>query len=110
MRRNECACERIDVREVQVLSRLESRTCNRKQLRHREVGWEAAGGERAVCRITNSIRLGIPDEPAHSWRSLGLRYQASRRAESDVIKLRRRGARWLETECSGRQDTLSRET
>ena len=41
--------------EVKVLFR-QTRTCNRLQLRRRAAGWGAAGGERPVRRITNSIR------------------------------------------------------
>jgi len=40
------------------------------QLRRQEAGWGAAGGERPVRRMTNSIRLGNPDEPACRVRSL----------------------------------------
>src|SRR5262249_27679555 len=45
-------------------------TCNRLQLRRRETGWGAAGGERLVRRITNSIRPAGCGEPASQWRSL----------------------------------------
>ena len=59
------------VREVKVLSRRNAlRACNREQLRRREARWGAAGGERPVRRITNSIRPGAFDEPAIEWRSL----------------------------------------
>jgi hypothetical protein len=39
-------------------------TCNRLQLRRRETGWEAAGGERLVRRLTNSIRPARRGESA----------------------------------------------
>jgi hypothetical protein len=44
-------------------------TRNRLQLRRRETGWGAAGGERPVRRITNSIRPVRRGEPASEWRS-----------------------------------------
>ena len=58
--------------------------CNRLQLRRREAGWRAAGGERPVRRMTNSIRPCVLGEPATEWRSLAplpTRRWESRRAE-----------------------------
>jgi len=44
-------------------------TCSRLQLRRRKTRWRAAGGERPVRRITNSIRPARRGEPASEWRS-----------------------------------------
>jgi hypothetical protein len=38
---------------------MRSPACNRRKLRHREVGWEATGGEPSVRRMTNAIRPGV---------------------------------------------------
>jgi len=43
---------------------IRSPACSRLQLRRREAGWRAAGGERSICRITNSIRPARAGEPA----------------------------------------------
>ena len=44
---------------------------SRGQLRRREAGWGAAGGERAACRLTNPIRRGVAASFLDVWRSLG---------------------------------------
>jgi hypothetical protein len=44
-------------------------TCNRLQLRRGDTGWGAAGGERLVRTIRNSIRPVGCGEPASEWRS-----------------------------------------
>ena len=44
-------------------------TCNRLQLRRREARWRAAGDERLVRRITNSIRPVWCGESASGGRS-----------------------------------------
>src|SRR5208282_3010672 len=44
-------------------------TCNRLQLRRRDTGWGAAGGERPVRTVRNSIRPVTRGEPAAKWRS-----------------------------------------
>jgi hypothetical protein len=44
-------------------------TCNRLQLRRGDTGWGAAGGERPVRTIRNSIRPVRWGEPASEWRS-----------------------------------------
>src|SRR5208337_855538 len=44
-------------------------TCNRLQLRRGDTGWGAAGGERPVRTIRNSIRPVRCGEPASEWRS-----------------------------------------
>jgi len=44
-------------------------TCNRLQLRRGDTGWGAAGGERPVRTIRNSIRPVWRGEPASEWRS-----------------------------------------
>src|SRR5271166_3182189 len=60
----ESACGRRGESPLQV-----NVTCNRLQLRRRETGWGAAGGERPVRRLTNSIRSMWSGEPASEWRS-----------------------------------------
>ena len=76
------------------------RPVTERQLRHREVEWRAAGGERPVRRMTNSIR---PDAVT-SQRSSG-----EVQTERKPIELRGRVRKqrwdcmgWLETEWSGR--------
>src|SRR2546426_3522617 len=68
------------------------------QLRRQEAGWRAAGGERPVHRMTNSIRPGMPDEPAYLGRSLTR--EAAVALRGSVRKRRRWDARWLEMEWS----------
>jgi hypothetical protein len=73
--------------------------CNRLQLRRREAGWGAAGGEEAVRRITNSIR---PDRLA-SLRASGEARTCTKSRELITLKgwVQKRwweAVRWLETE------------
>ena len=53
-------------------------------MRRREAGWRATGGELAVRRITNLIRLGVRDELADVQRSLEITRHAAVVAVSDV--------------------------
>src|SRR5213594_124787 len=69
------------------------------QLRRQEARWRAAGGERPVRRMTNSIRPGMPDEPAYLGRSLTRKWAAVA-LRGSVTKRRRWDARWLEMEWS----------
>ena len=66
---------------------------SRRQLRRREAGWEAAGGELSVRRITNSIRRDVVGEPPTKWRSLKLTTHAM-----VVAKAMSGHITWLEAE------------
>jgi hypothetical protein len=64
-------------------------TCSCLQLRHREVGWGAAGGERPVRRMTNPFRPGVPA----SLLAKGEAWTYLVRPESQNDNIRYRGTR-----------------
>ncbi len=66
---------------VKVYMRINLKFCNRRQLRHCEVGWGVAGSEFLVRSKANLFRRDNGGEPAHSWRSpeiSRLRYQGGK--------------------------------
>ena len=93
------------------LSGMPTPACNRLQLRRREAGWGASGGEEVVRRITNSIR-------PHRLASLRAKGEArtcsdeqeAHDAEGLGAKATKGTVRWLETEGFEGQTTVSGET
>src|SRR6266700_6545841 len=79
-----------------------SPVCNRLLLRRSDAWWRAAGGERPVRRITNSIRRGGNDEPASQGRRLDPKGKAVE-LRGSAQKRQQRGVRWVETEWLRRQ-------